>query len=135
MDQRVHEIVQKILNEIRFIGTTLEDYGHTQETIELLSLEELEEIYKEILPKPLILRKHYHLPMDTDPDDILFVNNNPGQEIKLIVGGGGEYTQWYYGQTLDGRFYERTVSGFDRNENIYYLDVPLNPIKVCSVNY
>ena len=53
-------------------------------------------------------------------------------KIKLIVGGRGEYTMWYYGQTLDCEFYEKTISGLDRRQEIYYLEIPLNPNKVCS---
>jgi len=130
--EKLEQKRKEVLEEIEFVESTLLDYNLTLETFELLSLDELEDLLGKIFPKPTVLRREYCLPIHTSSDQILFVNNNFGQEIKLIVRGGGEYTMWYYGQTHDGQFYEKTITGFDRHEKIYYLDKPLDPVKVCS---
>jgi hypothetical protein len=41
----------------------------------------------------------------------------------MNVRDGGINSVWYYGQTIDGRFYKETVTDFDSiYRKIYYLD-------------
>lgn len=126
--EKLAEIRRKILEEMDFFGSTLEEYEHTQETFEMLTLEELETMYKGMLPtKSPRLRYDYNSPVDASASVVSFVNNNEQQEILLV---NGEYIQWYYGRNSEGQFYEKRVTG--HSLHIYILDGPLDPKTVCS---
>jgi hypothetical protein len=86
----------------------------------------------EILPKPTVLTRQHWIPIDNTPEQIIYVNENPGEKINLLVRNTGFLESWYYGQTVDGRFYKQVFIGFDRKEEIYYLDKPIDPNDVCA---
>ena len=83
------------------------------------------------IPPPLKLERLHRLPVYNTPGEIMYVNENPGKKIILDARGGGYIVQWYYGQTEDGRFYKQVFVGFERSEEMYYLDGPLDPNEVC----
>jgi hypothetical protein len=123
-----------LLEYMRIQEITLEFFNLTQETFEEQTYEQLDNLIQQILPKPPTLQRQHRLPVDNTREEINSVNNNPGSRIILNVGGGGLYTVWYYGQTLDGRFYKETFTGVDRiHQEINYLDGPLDP-NICDLN-
>jgi len=86
---------------------------------------------KALVPPRSILKRNHRLPVDNTREEIMSVNETPGKKIILYANGGGYVVQWYYGQTDDGRFYKQVFVGFERTEEMYYLDGPLDPNKVC----
>jgi hypothetical protein len=83
------------------------------------------------IPIPKLERQH-RLPVGNRPEEIIYVNENPGSEIVLDAYGGGYIVSWRYGQTSDGRFYKRALVGFEQEETLYELTDSLDPKTVCS---
>ena len=105
---------------------------------------ELLGVNSEITPKSLDIsippslsriRRLHCLPVDNTPEEIMFVNENPGSEIILHAHGGGYIVSWHYGQTTEYQFYKKAFVGFDQKEEVYKLTCPLDPKEVCSPKY
>jgi hypothetical protein len=77
--------------------------------------------------------RQHRLPVGNKPEEISYVNDNPGKKIVLYAEGGGFIVSWYYGQTEEGEYYKQAFVGFEGTEETYYLEGPLDPEKVCAI--
>jgi hypothetical protein len=103
----------------------------TCDQLDLMSIEELENLLDTVLP-PEKLMRHYRIPIINTSGEIDLVNKSPNTKIELFVNESGCYTTWFYGQDNKNCFYIQTFSGPDQREDIYFLDKPINPDKVCN---
>ena len=130
--ENIKEKKKEILRYLRYSGLTLHNININEETFNSLSYFELYNLLGTLISQPPRnppFRRIYSYIDNSSFDGILFVNNNPGQESKLIVSGGG-IADWYYGQTPNGYFYEKVFGSHDNHSSIYPISDPHDPNKI-----